>query len=287
MTLRDALQQLLSGWRNDLSPEWAAVFSGIEPDFAAVDPQLELGNDVIFPGRKGHAPAGARSDAHIFRALDGITPDQVRVVVMGQDPYPHVAQATGRAFEQGDLTDWLGTPKVTPSLRRLIQSLALHRTGEPKYVDGLSGWKSITGDILGHHLQIEPSRQLWDHWQAQGVLFVNAILTFNRFVPQFQFKGHQPLWRPIVRRLLEFLVRRQHAQLVCVAWGDKAANAIKDAGVEATAKAAGTWGKSVGIVRGPHPNALPPSAPPFLASGDRLKEINDAIRALSGSAVQW
>ncbi len=33
--------------------------------------------------------------------------DELRVL-MGQDPYPHVQQATGRSFEQGDLKDWLG-----------------------------------------------------------------------------------------------------------------------------------------------------------------------------------
>lgn len=288
MKLSDALRQLLSGWRSDLSPEWSAAFATIEPDFSAVDPDLALANgEVVFPGRKGRAPPGARSDSHVFRALEGIAPDQVRVVVIGQDPYTHVSQATGRSFEQGDLEDWLGSPPVTPSLRRLIQALAFHRTGDRKYLEGVTGWTSLVEAVRQHDLNIEPARTLWDQWQAQGVIFINAIFTFNRFDPDFQFRGHQPLWKPMVRRLLDALVLRQNAQLVCVGWGGKAGQVIKDAGVETAAKAAGTWLKSVRIVKGPHPNAPPHDAPPFLASSDRLEDINIAIRSLSGNEVRW
>jgi len=286
--LRVALQQLLSGWRNDLSPEWAAAFSAIEPDFAAVDPSLTLTNgEVIFPGRKGQAPPGARSDSHIFRALEGIKPEEVRVVVMGQDPYTHVSQATGRSFEQGDLADWLGAPAVTPSLRRIIQALAFHRTTDREYLAGADGWTSLVQAVRQHQLNIEPAKALWDGWQSQGVVFINAILTFNRFTPDFQFRGHQPLWKPIIRRFLEVLVRRQNAQLVCVAWGGKASQAIKGAGVEVAAKTAGTWQTSVTIVKGPHPNAPPRDAPPFLATGDRFADINVALKSLSGTEVRW
>jgi uracil-DNA glycosylase len=286
-TLRDELRQLLQGWRSDLSPAWSAALAGAEPDFDAVSSELTLASgEVIFPGRKGHPPAGARSDSHIFRALDAISPDDVRVVVMGQDPYTHVQQATGRSFEQGDLKDWLGTPAVSPSLRRIVQALAIHRTGDAKYGGGI-GWNKVVDDIRGGTLQIAPTRDLWDHWQSQGVIFINAILTFNRFEPDFQFKGHQPLWAPMIRELLRHLVIRTRRQLVCVGWGGKAQAALKDAGVQSAAEAAGTWNTSVRIVKGPHPDAPPPNDPPFLAGPDRFGEVNDAIVAIGGKPVQW
>ena len=285
--LRDELQTLLQNWRNDLNPLWSAALGAVEPDFAAVDSSLELNpGEIIYPGRKGHPPVGARADSHIFRALDSINPDDVRVVVMGQDPYTHVQQATGRSFEQGDLSDWLGTPPVTPSLRRIIQSLAHFRTGNSSYTAN-NGWSRVVHDLQAGSLTLPSSMPLWDHWQSQGVIYINAILTFNRFDPAFQFGGHQPLWAPIIKQLLKALVERPGKSLICVGWGSKAQSALTRAGVKAAAIAAGTWENKVRIVNGPHPNAPPPNSPPFLTGPNRLQEINDAIVATGGATVNW
>jgi uracil-DNA glycosylase len=287
-TLRDAMAVLLDGWRADLPPVWSDALAGVEPDLAAVRADLELADgEIVFPGRQGRAPAGARADSHMFRALDGIAPADVRVVVMGQDPYTHVEQATGRSFEQGDLADWLGKPKVTPSLRRIVQALARRRTGTLAYLDGQGGWARVVSDIKSGALTIEDPRALWDHWQAQGVVFLNAILTFNRFQSDFQFQGHQPLWRPVLVRLLDVLVRRPDRALVCVAWGGKAEAAFKSARVEESARAAGTWESHVRIVTASHPNAFGAPPPFFAGSGDRLQDVNDALVAMGGKAVDW
>jgi uracil-DNA glycosylase len=286
--LQDALSALLAGWRSDLDPAWRAVLDGVEPDFAGVAADLDVADgEVIFPGRKGRAPAGARPDAHVFRALDGITPDDLSVVVMGQDPYTQVTQATGRSFEQGDLRDWLGKPKVTPSLRRMIQALAAVRSpGKPAYLDSAGGWGRIVDDIRAGVLQIEPPRELWDLWQRQGVMFINAILTFNRFKPHHQFDGHGRLWAPVVRALLGHLARRPGRPVVFVTWGGKAQDAFKASGVEAAARAAGTWGKSVCQVKRPHPNALGEGAP-FLQGSNPFDEINTVLTAAGGTAIRW
>jgi uracil-DNA glycosylase len=287
-TLRDTMGALLDGWRDDLAPAWSAALAGVEPDLDAVRADLALADgEVVFPGRKGRPPAGARPDAHIFRALDGIAPADVRVVVMGQDPYTRVEQATGRSFEQGDLRDWLGKPKVTPSLRRIVQALARRRTGTLSYLDGQGGWARVVADLSSGALTIPEPRALWDHWQAQGVVFLNAILTFNRFEPDYQFRGHQPLWRPILVRLLDVLVRRPAGALVCVAWGGKAADAIRSARVEESARAAGTWLTRTRIVTGAHPNAFGAPPPFFAGAGDPLQDANDALVAMGGKAVEW
>lgn len=282
------MRALLDGWRSDLAPAWSDALAGVEPDVDAVRADLSLADgEVVFPGRRGRAPQGARADAHVFRALDGIAPADVRVVVMGQDPYTRVEQATGRSFEQGDLADWLGKPKVTPSLRRIVQALARRRTGNLAYLDGQGGWGRVVADIKSGALAIEGPRALWDRWQAQGVVFLNAILTFNRFQPDFQFGGHQPLWRPILVRLLDALARRKDAALVCVAWGGKAEAAIKGARVEQAARAAGTWESHVRVVTASHPNAFGAPPPFFAGSGDPLQDVNDALVAMGGKAVEW
>jgi uracil-DNA glycosylase len=118
-------------------------------------------------------------------------------------------------------------------------------------------------------------------------VFLNAILTFNRFQPDYQFRGHQPLWRPILVRLLDALVRRPEGALVCVAWGGKAADAFKRARVEESARAAGTWQTRTRIVPGAHPNAFGAPPPFFAGAGDPLQDVNEALVAMGGQPVEW
>ena len=80
---------------------WRAFFEGCTPpDPQSLPDALEAQPPPpIFPGRLGalRAPDGA----HLCKAFDGLTPADVRVMVLGQDPYPEIGQATGRAFEDG------------------------------------------------------------------------------------------------------------------------------------------------------------------------------------------
>lgn len=286
-TLRAALETLLTGWRKDLSPEWSAFLASVEPDVAGIPSHLTLGpGEIVYPGRFHHPPAGARPDACVFRALSGVKPPQVRVVVIGQDPYTKVSQATGRSFEQGDLADWFGKPAVTPSLRRILQALAARRSGDPKY-NGGKAWSTLVADLHAGSLNLEPATALWDHWQSQGVLFLNAILTFSRFEPETQFKGHGVCWKPVMHRLMQKLAAPSGHPVVFVAWGGTAQEILREAGVEAAAQAAGTWKKWVDIVAGPHPNARPADAPPFLAQENPFESINKALLRLNGKPIAW
>jgi len=279
---------LLNGWRGDVNVLWQNVFLGIDPAVASVPDNLEIGpSEVIFPGRKGLAPTGARSDSHIFRALDGIRPDDVSVVVMGQDPYQKVGQATGRSFEQGDLADWLGHPPVSPSLKRIIQSLAAFRSNDVAYSNGSAGWTKLLHDLNNSTIQVPGPLPLWDYWQSQGVLFINAILTFTRADPAIQFDGHRRVWAPIVKAILGHLVRRQNKSLVFVAWGDKAKQALETSGAIQAARDAGTWDESVVLVQRPHPNARPTSDPPFLRGTNAFAQINQALDSVGAQQIAW
>src|SRR5262245_64849125 len=124
-TLRVAVERHLDGWRSDLSAPWRALLDGAEPDLAAITDDLTIEPDeVVIPGRKGRPAATARDDSHVFRALDDVRPEDVRAVVLGQDPYPKASRATGRAFEQGDLAAWSRKRRdVAESLRRIVQTL--------------------------------------------------------------------------------------------------------------------------------------------------------------------
>jgi uracil-DNA glycosylase len=284
--LRGALQRLFATWKDDLSPGWRAFFGDAEVDpsrIPAAGLPLVPPSDVIFPGRKALPPKGARPDAHVARAFDGITPAKVRVVVIGQDPYLHVDQATGRSFEQADVGASLGG--ASPSLRRILQAVALVRTGDRRYVDGASAWQRLLAARSDGTLDLAAPLPLWDRWQKAGVIFVNAAATFNKFQAAYQ-RAHLAFWTPVVGRLATALARRKGPGAVFVAWGNFARGVLQSAGVEQAARDAGRWGTRVAIVTGPHPNAIGPG-PPFLAGRSPFGEINAALAQVGESPISW
>lgn len=128
----------------------------------------------------------------IFRAL-ALTPrPQVRVVILGQDPYHTPGRATGLAFSFPP-----GTPP-RDSLRNILTELASD-TGHTK----------PDGDLTP--------------WAQQGVLLLNTALT----VPVGQANGHKTLgWHPLITEILQataadgpraFVLWGNPAQKICAA----------------------------------------------------------------------
>ena len=283
--LRSALATMLADWQDDVPPAWRSVLADTTLDPAIVSPTLTLADgEAIWPARRAAPLPGAPSGAYPFRALEGTAPEAVRVVVIGQDPYTKVSQATGRAFEQGDVAEWTGRPSPAPSLKRILQCVAEVRTGDRAYRAAQGGWGRVLADLRAETLDLEPPRALWDRWAADGVLFLNAALTFSRFKSDVRLRGHRPLWRPVVTTILAHLARRPTGALVVVAWGGDAQQVVAASGLEAAATAAGTWRRRVDVVSAPHPNAM---TPPFLGRTNRLRDIDATLARLGGSAVRW
>lgn len=120
----------------------------------------------------------------IFRALE-LTPfEEVRVVIIGQDPYHNDGQANGLCFS---VSENVAAP---PSLKNIFTEL-----------------KSDLG--------IERSAQELDDWAKQGVLLLNATLTVQAHKPN----SHKDLgWETFT----DFIIREISArrdQVVFVLWG--------------------------------------------------------------------
>ncbi|MGB7244043.1 MAG: uracil-DNA glycosylase [Sulfitobacter sp.] len=127
----------------------------------------------------------------VFAALEQCQPDDVRVVILGQDPYPTPGHAHGLAFSaQADATPF---PK---SLRNIYKEMQ---------------------DDLG---AVPPNSDLC-FWAAQGVLLLNTILT----VPARQAKGHTHLgWQGLTDQILSRLADRPRAYIL---WGATAQAAAR------------------------------------------------------------
>jgi uracil-DNA glycosylase len=237
VALREAMRDILAGWRQDLDPAWQAVLADAEPDFGAVDSDLTL--DVwepVFPARKGRKFLGAPKGAHIFHAFENIAPDDVRCVILGQDPYPDSGFSTGRAFEAGNVARWRELEKMfSVSVRTFMQLIVAARTGDASYAASTAAWRRLIDDIEADRLPIEPAAAIADRWVKAGVLLLNSALTLSRFTVEgdpHQLRGHLPLWRPLVAGVLAHLGRRRQP-IVFIAFGDQAAGALADAGIVA------------------------------------------------------
>lgn len=106
-----------------------------------------------------------------FRALRLVSPEAVRVVIVGQDPYPTAGQADGLAFSAEKVS-----PR--PALRRIFEVLEADRPGWRRPVSGrLDGWATQGVLLLNTALSVEVGRagsHLQVGWQALTYKIVEA-----------------------------------------------------------------------------------------------------------------
>jgi uracil-DNA glycosylase len=232
--LRDLLRKKFAGWEGDLTPAWRNILGETELNFASRAFLRQCrADEIVVPGRKGELIPGAPAQAHVFRAFDQLRPESVRAVILGQDPYPSPAWATGRAFEQGNLTDWPESRReIADSLRRIIQVLANARTGNLKYIDGDQDWKTLVEDFGKGRLFLESPRRLFDHLQHEGVLLLNTSLTVSVDVSSRpkRIRDHFRLWEPLLYRVLAFLASRERVPTVFLLWGQHALEVVERGG---------------------------------------------------------
>ena len=277
--LRDELVKFSHGWRDDLCHEWRAALADVEPSAASVSSTLSFSpRELIFPARRAEPLVTAREDAHVFRALDGLTPPKVRCVLLGQDPYPLAARATGRSFEQGESSDWASL-KCSASLAGLVRHLAEHRTNNPSF----RGAGGLRRAVASAEVKLEEPRQLFDRWQHAGVLCLNTGLTLTRYrkggAPE-QINGHIPFWTPVVQGILHHLARREESKLVVLLMGKAARLAADASEFRKTAEANGRWLKCVAGVRVNHPSYTSPGPNPFT-------EVNKALAKMDAPPINW
>ena len=129
-------------------------------------------------------PPGPR----ILAALDATPFDQVKVVILGQDPYHGPGQAHGLCFSVQP-----GVP-LPPSLRNIVKEL-----------------QRDLGVPMPDHGCLTP-------WARQGVLLLNAVLT----VEDGQAGSHQARgWEGFTDHVIDML-NREREHLVFMLWGSQA-----------------------------------------------------------------
>ena len=159
---------------------WAKALEPVASNIAAMGDFLRA---EIAAGRS-YLPAGE----NVLRAFKQPF-DDVRVLIVGQDPYPTPGHAVGLSFSVA--------PEVKPipgSLRNIYTEL----------MDDMGVPKPSNGDLTP--------------WTEQGVLLLNRALTTVPRNPN----GHKGKgWEPITERAIQALAERG-GPLVAILWGSNA-----------------------------------------------------------------
>jgi len=163
-------QQVPASWQSKLAAEID------KPYFQKLNTFLdeELKTESIYP------PAPL-----IFNAFEKCSFENLKVVIIGQDPYHGEGQANGLCFSVNEGV------KIPPSLRNIF--------------------KEIQSD-LGKEI---PSSGNLEHWAEQGVLLLNAILTVRASkAASHRKKGWETFTDAVIK-----LISEEKEQIVFLLWG--------------------------------------------------------------------
>lgn len=138
---------------------------------------FEYQNKIIYPMYKD-----------IFNALKYTNYKDVKVVILGQDPYHGVGQAHGLSFSVQ-----IGIPKPA-SLRNIFKELSSDLSiSEPKH-----------GNL--------------EKWAQEGVLLLNSVLTVEKSKPA----SHKGIgWEIFTDKIIE-IINRKNDPVVFILWGNYA-----------------------------------------------------------------
>jgi uracil-DNA glycosylase len=175
--------------REIIDADWAAALEPVAGRIAAMGDFLR---EEVAAGRR-YLPAGE----NVLRAFQQPFAG-VRVLIMGQDPYPTPGNAVGLSFS------------VAPTVRRLPPSLInIFR----EYSADLGYPTPSTGDLVP--------------WSERGVLLLNRVLTVRPGQPG----SHRGIgWEEVTEQAIRALAARQapdgtkRAPLVAILWGRDARN---------------------------------------------------------------
>lgn len=166
--------KLEESWKQALAGEFASPYMAALREFLLEEKRR---GKTIFP-----------RGSEYFRALDLTPLGQVKVVILGQDPYHGDGQAHGLCFSVRPGV------RIPPSLVNIYKELQ---------------------DDLG----IPPARHGYlEHWARQGVLLLNSVLTVERsLAASHQGKGWERFTDAVIAR-----VNEQERPAVFMLWGSYA-----------------------------------------------------------------
>lgn len=188
--------------------------------------------------------------ANIFRAFKECPPDQLKVVILGQDPY-FDGSATGLAFDN----NYAKKGGASPSLKKIMKEIA-----SDIYQTDLHGYSELKSNFN--------KTSVLEHLPKQGVLLWNTALTVEQNKPL----SHVELWAPFTDLIIKAINRKPN--IVWILWG-------------AYAKSySSRVGDTHKVIEGTHPAARPNVAIKF-EGGKYFSRCNELLTAMSHAPINW
>lgn len=138
--------------------------------------------------------------------------NNLKIIILGQDPYPEKGKATGRAFEVGGLNTW-DEPFRQVSLKNIVRLIYKVHKGIEDY-DNIPRFSVILDEIKEGRFRIANPPDLFDSLEKQGVLFLNTCFTVYPGKPL----SHTEIWHEFTKELLLWL-SKSHPDLIWFLWG--------------------------------------------------------------------
>lgn len=155
---------------------WSAYFDKFNLRGKIEEILSKLENEEYYPSKE-----------NIFRAIQEVSPENVKVVIVGQDPYHEKGQANGFAFA---VNKGVRTP---PSLVNIFKEIKLEY-----------------GEM--------PTDTTLVEWAKQGVLLLNTTLTVSKGIAN----SHSEFgWRSITDNIVQIL-NNMPQHIVYLLWGNSA-----------------------------------------------------------------
>lgn len=204
------------------------------------------------------------SQSEIFNAFEGLKPQDVKVLIIGQDPYPDEAKAHGLAFSYKN-----ESMPADDSLNNIFEKIE-------------------------SELKIKNKCTNLTSWKKQGVLLLNTALTYTK---EESSDKYIKLWQPFVSQIINKLLSTKNP-LVIMLWG-RAANEIKQFAYKGKTKEE-IYTKeypNILILRSSHPSNNYQACTKPIYNGELsafkdsrfkpFKECNEFLQAHNIDAINW
>lgn len=192
ITLLDSLNIIDNSWNEFLNTDTISLLANIEEKIS----------------NSNYTPSSHRVLNFMSAPLN-----KVKIIILGQDPYPQPRVATGRAFEVGTLKSWNQTFNNI-SLKNIVRSIYHAYNNEHlKYSD--------IKKKIGSTFALKDPDQLFISWEKQGVLLLNTSFTCETG----KSNSHENTWNPFTISLLRFIAD-QYPEIIWFLWGNHAKDII-------------------------------------------------------------
>ena len=229
-------------WYNILSEEERNLFY---EKFSAIEEKRKTQEILPYEAENGG----------IYHALK-ITPfDKVKVLIMGQDPYPNKEDAHGLAFSKL-------SGKIPASLKNIFEK-----------INEDTGVNNVSGNLTP--------------WAEQGVLLLNRALSFSK---EESLASRNKFWLPVIDVIINKLLVRQNP-LIIILWGNPA-NDIEQFSFE---KEKQYKKNNIYILRSSHPSNMGNAKNSVLKDGKigaftstpNFKKTNEILKHLGEKEINW